>query len=304
MLDFSKVSFRRCVVRWGLLLLMFNAVHTVPAQTLGFADTVVEFFDSGEGTLPGGGPQGGVYPPPASSPTSVSLSVVLGDDPDVPTVANPADYLSLPQGSFVTVGFSDDVVFDGPGNDIFINEVGDADELADIYVSSQYSTDPADFVFIGQANGNTISGFDLAAIGFAVQVRAVKIVGLGLGGAPGAPGFDLANVEALNFEGSPDEDGDGLNDNVDNCIEIANADQRDTNGDGIGNACDADLNGDCIVNAVDLGLLRLVFFSPNADADFNGDNIVNAIDLGIFKVSFFAPPGPSGLPNACDGALT
>ncbi|MEO1576160.1 MAG: M14 family zinc carboxypeptidase, partial [Pseudomonadota bacterium] len=35
-----------------------------------------------------------------------------------------------------------------------------------------------------------------------------------------------------------DTDGDGVNDLVDNCTLIANADQRDSNGDGFGNACD------------------------------------------------------------------
>ncbi len=167
------------------------------AGQIGFADVVVEFFDSGNGTLPGGGPQGGAFPPAATSIQAVSLDVVLGDDGPVAT------FLSLPLGSFVTVGFTDDVIFDGPGDDIFINEVGAAQELADIFVSSTLSTDPNDFTFIGTANGNTISGFDLADIGFTDQVRAVKIVSLGNGGAPNAPGFDLANVQALNFEEVP-----------------------------------------------------------------------------------------------------
>ncbi|MFK7885218.1 MAG: thrombospondin type 3 repeat-containing protein, partial [Gammaproteobacteria bacterium] len=92
-----------------------------------------------------------------------------------------------------------------------------------------------------------------------------------------------------------DTDGDGITDSADNCTLIANADQRDTNGDGFGNACDADLNNDNIVNAVDLGLFRTQFFmAGDIDADFNGDLIVNAIDLGILRVGFFAPPGPSG----------
>jgi hypothetical protein len=90
-----------------------------------------------------------------------------------------------------------------------------------------------------------------------------------------------------------DSDGDGIADSADNCTLIANADQRDTNGDGFGNACDADLNNDGIVNVVDLGLLRLVFFTNDPDADFNGDGVVNVIDLGILRTGFFAPPGPS-----------
>ena len=89
-------------------------------------------------------------------------------------------------------------------------------------------------------------------------------------------------------------------DDSDNCSIAANADQRDTDGDGFGNICDADLSDDCIVNAVDLGILKSVFFSADPDADFDGSGAVNAVDLGIFKALFFLPPGPSGITNICD----
>jgi hypothetical protein len=97
-----------------------------------------------------------------------------------------------------------------------------------------------------------------------------------------------------------DDDDDGVRDRRDNCIEVANADQRDTDKDGIGNACDADLNDDCTVNFTDLGELKSLFFTPDPDADFDGDGAVNFVDLGIMKAGFFLPPGPSGVPNVCD----
>ena len=91
-----------------------------------------------------------------------------------------------------------------------------------------------------------------------------------------------------------DTDGDGVNDLVDNCTDVANPTQLDTNGDGFGNACDADLNNDNVVNFVDLGLLRAAFFTTGTlDADFNGDGVVNFIDLGIMRLGFFQPPGPA-----------
>lgn len=96
-----------------------------------------------------------------------------------------------------------------------------------------------------------------------------------------------------------DSDGDGVSDNVDNCTNVANGDQRDTNGDGFGNACDADLNNDLIINALDLGLLKNAFFavpgdgSWDPDADLDGDDVVNVIDLAIVKAGFFGAPGPS-----------
>ncbi|MFK7889137.1 MAG: thrombospondin type 3 repeat-containing protein [Gammaproteobacteria bacterium] len=94
---------------------------------------------------------------------------------------------------------------------------------------------------------------------------------------------------------SSDSDGDGIADNADNCLEVINADQRDTNGDLFGNACDPDLNDDGVINVVDLAALRTVFFTADADADFNGDGVVNVTDLGIMRTFFFLPPGPSGL---------
>ncbi|MEL7448478.1 MAG: beta-propeller fold lactonase family protein [Pseudomonadota bacterium] len=98
-----------------------------------------------------------------------------------------------------------------------------------------------------------------------------------------------------------DADQDGVPDGADNCTQVANALQIDSNGDGIGNACDADLDGNCAVDFSDLGLFKSVFLTADANADFNGDGVVNFGDLGIMKQSFFLPPGPSGLPNACSG---
>lgn len=95
-----------------------------------------------------------------------------------------------------------------------------------------------------------------------------------------------------------DQDNDGIPDFADNCLIVANTEQRDTDNDGYGNMCDPDLNNDLVVNLVDLGLLRAVTFSSDPDADFNGDGTVNVQDLGIMRTLFFQPPGPSlvGMP--------
>ena len=91
----------------------------------------------------------------------------------------------------VSTGF----VFDGLGLDIFVSEVGGNDETAEVYVSSDFG---ATFTLLGIATTDTVSGFDLADIGFTDLVNAVKIVGLDNFG--GSPGFDLAFVQGL--EGS------------------------------------------------------------------------------------------------------
>ena len=95
-----------------------------------------------------------------------------------------------------------------------------------------------------------------------------------------------------------DSDADGVDDAADNCTLVANADQRDTNGDRYGNACDADLNDDLNVNFADLGMLKSVIFTSDPDADFDGDGAVNFVDLGVMKAGFLLPPGPSGLASA------
>jgi hypothetical protein len=93
----------------------------------------------------------------------------------------------------------------------------------------------------------------------------------------------------------PDTDGDGAVDTLDNCTLTANADQRDTNGDGYGNRCDGDLNNDGMVNNLDLGLFKQRYGGTDPDADFNGDGAVNNLDLGLFKQMYGKPPGPSGI---------
>ena len=102
---------------------------------------------------------------------------------------------------------------------------------------------------------------------------------------PGGPAFPMS-----------DTDLDGIADNIDNCTNVSNPSQLDTDADGYGNHCDADLNNDGIVNAIDLGLFKQAFFTfGNVAADINGDGVVNSLDLGLFKRMFFQQPGPSAL---------
>ncbi len=97
-----------------------------------------------------------------------------------------------------------------------------------------------------------------------------------------------------------DTDADGVPDDTDNCTQLANPQQTDSNGDGLGNACDPDLNDDCVVNFADLAALKAVFAPnpPDADADFTGDGLVNFGDLARMKQLFFTSPTPGPGPGA------
>lgn len=178
-------NFRRQLLISAAFIVGMSLTSTsAQAATLGFADVVLDFFDSGAGPLPGS--YGGEFPGGIGFPVPVSTDVVLGND-----LGASVNFLSLPTGSFVTVGFTDETVIDGPGNDIFIREVAPQGERADIFVSSNL----IDFIFLGTANDGVTTSFDLASIGFAGAVQAVKIVGLDNFG--GSPGFDVSNVEVL-----------------------------------------------------------------------------------------------------------
>ncbi|AKT40015.1 thrombospondin type 3 repeat-containing protein [Chondromyces crocatus] len=71
-----------------------------------------------------------------------------------------------------------------------------------------------------------------------------------------------------------DADADGVVDHLDNCPTVANADQSDIDGDGLGDACDDDIDGDGIPN--DLDLCPLVVDPSQSDID--GDGLGDACD--------------------------
>ncbi len=97
-----------------------------------------------------------------------------------------------------------------------------------------------------------------------------------------------------------DTDGDGVVDALDNCSQLANLSQCDSDGDGIGNRCDGDLSNNGATNAQDTALFRQQLGQPSTapgynKADLNCNGTVNAQDTALFRGLLGSPPGPSGL---------
>ena len=97
-----------------------------------------------------------------------------------------------------------------------------------------------------------------------------------------------------------DSDGDGKYDYQDNCPSVANPDQTDTDGDGMGDACDPDIDNDGILNAKDN---CPTVKNPN-QADSDGDGLGDVCDPKFCVVTDKSKPDDCLDPNAsfkCNG---
>ena len=116
----------------------------------------------------------------------------------------------------------------------------------------------------------------------------------------------LALAEASSAD-SDDLDGDGVPDERDNCLDVANPAQRDSDGDQIGNRCDPDVDNDGRVLTSwgqiypvdargDLETIALTARNGpyDPDHDLDGDGAVDENDLALAQLWLFRGPGPSG----------
>ena len=96
---------------------------------------------------------------------------------------------------------------------------------------------------------------------------------------------------------NPDFDADGVGDTIDNCSEVANAVQDDTDGDLCGNVCDADYDDSGVVAILDFGAFGTAFGTTDEEKIHQGiipGSTVSILDFGVFGTLFNSVPGPSG----------
>jgi Thrombospondin type 3 repeat len=97
-----------------------------------------------------------------------------------------------------------------------------------------------------------------------------------------------------------DSDGDGVGDVCDNCKSVPNKDQLDTDGDGIGDACDPDIDNDGVPNAQD----NCPLVPNKSQKDTDGDGLGDACDPDIDGDGILNHDDPcpflAGVTSGCD----
>jgi subtilisin family serine protease len=191
------------------------------------------------------------------------------------------------------------------GQSLVANELGAASDLVSIYDPAALGYDYLDGTSMATPH---VSGAAVVLRAAEPALSVDQVKARILGGVDAVPALSNVTLTGgrLNLANlviqPPDADNDGVGDNIDNCIEQPNADQRDTDGDRTGNICDADFNSDLVVNLSDYSQFRGAFgqtttgtepFGLIDHADFNGDGTVNLSDYSIFRSLFGKAPGPS-----------
>lgn len=97
-----------------------------------------------------------------------------------------------------------------------------------------------------------------------------------------------------------DSDGDGIPNNLDNCITIANPDQADDDNDGIGNPCDEVVNPDTDGDGIPDNMDNCIEIANPDQADDDNDGIGNTCDDVITTPLFECINGMAG-EYPCDG---
>ncbi len=157
--------------------------------------------------------------------------------------------------------------------------------------------------------GGTLSGGGEVALQSTAPVPVIGSAGVTIG-QPGPIGISTGPTSGITLHagfwpivasgaGVLDSDGDGVVDSGDNCIDVENSGQLDTDGDDYGNACDCDFNQSLTCNIDDFNIFLPDFqatVDSGAGTDMDASSSVGIADFNLFLPGFVAGvPGPSGL---------
>jgi hypothetical protein len=143
--------------------------------------------------------------------------------------------------------------------------------------SSEWMPGKLDYLITSDASANVLHSFTLRTD--IMNSNRLTQFGLQSGDALAASDHYIivADLGIGAFTGTfPDSDNDGINDSLDNCINIANPNQADFNDDGFGDDC-SDFDGDGISDA-----LEIYLYNTNPlETDSDGDGIVDGLELCV-----------------------
>jgi DNA-binding beta-propeller fold protein YncE len=190
---------------------------------------------------------------------------------------------------------------DGAGNPLYSPEAVAVDANGNVYVAD-WDTDSA---FEITLDGTITQIIDASGDGAGNGLGHPKGIAVDSGGNVYVTGegrlHPMGDTPGNAFKiarGCSDDDADGICQADDNCLEVANPDQRDTDSDGYGNACDADCTDDDFVSTLDF-LRMLSEWAGPGSCDFNDDGVVGTRDYIHLSRRWEMADGPSGL--ACAG---
>ena len=104
-----------------------------------------------------------------------------------------------------------------------------------------------------------------------------------------------------------DDDSDGICNEDDNCVAVANVDQSDGDSDGYGEACDLDTNNDCAITTADITRVLTAIQAaesepPASPNDVNLDGAITTADITTILSDLQGggtPPGPGKSCASC-----
>ena len=132
------------------------------------------------------------------------------------------------------------VAADGVNTTFFFNDSHGGDGVPDFFGTSAAAPHAA-------AVAALLLDFDAALLPNGLYaVLESTALDMGVAGVDFDSGYGLIQADAALASLDADADGDGVSDALDNCTNVANAGQKDADGDGHGNTCDGDFQNNCM----------------------------------------------------------